>query len=84
MRDIPGKSQIPLNSDETVDTFENVPIKSGVRQKFIGITFDSELKFEVHTSKTKRNIVNKKLYALHCIPNPMSQDKRKMLNLCFH
>ena len=84
MRDIPGKSQILLNSDETVDTFENVPIKSGVRQKFIEITFDSELKFEVHTSKTKRNIVNKKLYALYCIPNPMSQDKRKMLNLCFH
>ena len=40
------------------------------------MTFDSELKFEEHTSKIC-NVVNKKLNALYRIANHMSLDKRK-------
>ena len=44
----------------------NTSIVSSLSKRLLGITFDSELKFEEHISKIC-NIVNKKLNALHHI-----------------
>ena len=79
MKANPGKSRVLLTSNiQLVVPFDNVQITSSLSKKLLGITFDSELKFEEHVSKVC-NIVNKKLNDLHCIVNQMSLDKRKML-----
>ena len=51
-------------------------------EKLLGITLDSELKFEEHSNKIC-NKVNKKLNALHRIGRHMSLDKHKMLLRAF-
>ena len=53
-------------------------IASTPSEKLLGITLDSELKFEEHINKIC-NIVNKKLNVLHRIGSHMSLEKRKML-----
>ena len=83
MKANPGKSHVLLSSNiQRVVPFDNVEITSSLSQKLLGITFDSELKFEEHISKIC-NIVNKKLNAVHRIVNHMSLDKRKMLLKAF-
>ena len=62
--------------------FVNASIASTRSEKLLGITLDSELKFEEHINKIC-NIVNKKLNALHRIGSHMSLDKRKMLLRAF-
>ena len=52
-------------------------------EKLLGITLDSELKFEEHIDKIC-NIVNKKLNAIHRIGSHMSLDKRKIAFKGFH
>ena len=47
-------------------------------EKLLGVTLDSELKFEERINKIC-NIVNKKLNVLHRIGSHISVDKRKML-----
>ena len=51
--------------------------------KVIGITLDSELKFEENINKSC-NIIIKKLIALHRIASQMSLDKRKNAFKGFH
>ena len=58
--------------------FVNVSIASSPSEKLLGITLDSELKFEEHVNKIC-NIVNKKLNAPHRIGSHISLGKRKML-----
>ena len=62
--------------------FANASVASSPSEKLIGITLDSELKFEEHINKIC-NIVNKKLNALYRIGGHMSSDKRKMLLRAF-
>ena len=54
--------------------FVNASIASSASEKLLGITLDSELKFEEHINKIC-NRVNKKLNALHRIGIHMSLDK---------
>ena len=49
-------------------------ITSSQSEKLLGITLDSELKFEEHISKIS-NTVNKKINVVHCIVSHMSLDK---------
>ena len=62
--------------------FANASIKSSASEKLLGITLDSELKFEERINNIF-NIVNKKLNALHRTGNHMSLDKRKMVLRAF-
>ena len=57
--------------------FDNTSIASSLTEKLLGITLDSELKFEENINKIF-NIVNKKLNALLRIASHMVLDKRKM------
>ena len=75
MKANPGKSHVLLSSNIQREVpFDNVQVTTSISEKLLGITFDSELKFEKHISKVC-NIVNKNLYALHCIINHMSLDE---------
>ena len=58
--------------------FDNTSITSSLTEKLLGITLNSELKFEEDINKIF-NIVNKKLNALLHIASRMVLDKRKML-----
>ena len=62
--------------------FANVSVASSPSEILLGITLDSELKFEEHINKIC-SIVNKKLNALHRIGSHMSLEKRKMLSRAF-
>ena len=74
------KCRVWLTSNtQTVVTFYKMALVSSINEKLIGITFDLELRFEDHISKTC-NIVNKKLNTLHCIANHISLDKRKIIS----
>ena len=80
----PGKCHVIWSSNTQREIhFDNTSIASSLRKKLLGITLDSELKFEEHINKIC-NIVNKKLNAPHRIPSHMSLDKRKMLFKCFY
>ena len=79
----PGKCHAMLSSNTQLEIrFENTSIALSLSEKLLGITLDSELKFEKHINKIF-NLVNKKLNALHRIANHMSLDKRKMLLSAF-
>ena len=58
--------------------FANASIASSPSEKLLGITLDSELKFEKFINKIC-NIVNKRLNVIHRIGSHMSLGKRKML-----
>ena len=83
MRANPEKCHVILTSNTQREIhFANASVASSPSEKLLGITLDSELKFEEHINKIC-NIVNKKLNALHCIGSRMSLDKRKMLLRAF-
>ena len=83
MKADPEKCHVILSSNTPREIrFVNASIASSPSEKLLGITLDSELKFEEHINKIC-NIVNKKLNALHRIGNHMSLDKRKMLLRAF-
>ena len=64
--------------------FYNVKITSSLSKKHLGITLDSELKFEERIGKVcKQKLVNERLNILHRITNHMTLDKRKMLLKAF-
>ena len=68
----PGKCHAVLSSNTQREIrFANASITSSLSEKLLGITLDSELKFEEHINKIC-NIVNKKLNALHRIARHMS------------
>ena len=79
----PEKCHLTLSSNTQREIrFANASIASSPSEKLLGITLDSELKFEEHINKTC-NTVNKKLNGLHRIGSQMSLDKRKMLLRAF-
>ena len=83
MKANPEKCHVVLSSNtQRKIRFANASIASSPSEKLLGITLDSELKFEEHVNKIC-NIVNKKLNALHRIGSHMSLDKRKMLLRAF-
>ena len=83
MKANPEKCHVILSSNTQREIrFANASIASSPSEKLLGITLDSELKFEEHINKIC-NIVNKKLNALHCTGSDMSLDKRKMLSRSF-
>ena len=83
MKANPEKCHVILSSNTQREIrFANASIASSPSEKLLGITLDSELKFEEHINKIC-NIVNKKLNALHRIGSHMSLDKRKMLLRAF-
>ena len=83
MKANPEKFHVILSSNTQREIrFANASIASSPSEKLLGITLDSELKFEEHINKIC-NIVNKKLNALHRIGSHMSLDKRKMLLRAF-
>ena len=74
----PGKNHVLLSSNiQRVVPFDNVQITSSLSVKLLGITFDSQLKFEERISKIS-NIVNKTLNTLHCTGDHMGLDNRNM------
>ena len=83
MKANPGKSQVILSSNrQRVIHFENTSITSSLSLKLIGITLDSELKFEEHVIKIC-NIVNKNLNALHGIASHYELRQTKNAFKCF-
>ena len=63
MKANPGKCHVILSSDTQSEIlFVNISIASSLSEKLLGITSDSELKYEEHINKFC-NIVNKKLNA---------------------
>ena len=83
MKANPEKCHVILSSNTQREIrFANASIASSPTEKLLGITLDSELKFEDHIYKIC-NIVNKKLNVLHRIESHMSLDKRKILLRAF-
>ena len=79
MKTNPGKSHVNLSSNTQREIrFDNTSVASSLSDNLLGITLDSDLKFEEHISNIC-NILNKKLNALRCIASLISLDKRKML-----
>ena len=61
----PGKSHILLWTKEPVP-IDGIPLAASFYEKLLGVTIDSELKFENHIAKLCPKI-SKKLNALCCI-----------------
>ena len=60
MKANPGKCHVTLSSDTQREIrFGNTSVASSISEKLLGITLDSELKFEEHISEIC-NIVNTK------------------------
>ena len=79
----PGKCHVIVGSNAHREIrFANTSIESSVSEKLLGITLNSELKFDKHINKIC-NTVNKKLNALHPTGSHMSLDKQKMLLRAF-
>ena len=83
MKANPGKSHILLSNKETKKVkINNVVLTSSVEEKLLGITLDSELKFEKHIT----NICNKasqKIHVLSRITSYMSLNKQRLLMKTF-
>ena len=72
MKANPEKCHVILSTNTQREIrFANASIASSSSEKLLGITLDSELKFEEHINKIC-NIFNKKLNALHRIGSHMS------------
>ena len=83
MKANPGKCHVILSSNSQRGIhFDNTSVESSLSEKLLGITLDSELKFDQHINKIF-NIVNKKLNALYRIASHMSLEKRKILSTTF-
>ena len=79
MKANPGKCHVILSSNTQREIrFANTSIASSLSEKLLGITLDSEPKFEEHINNIC-SIVNKKLNTLRRIGSHLSLDKRKML-----
>ena len=79
MKANPGKCHVILSSNTQREIlFVNASIASNLSEKLLGITLDSELKFEEHINNIC-SVVNKKLNALHRIGSHMRLDERKIL-----
>ena len=75
MKANPEKCHVILSSNTQREIhFANTSIASSPSEKLLGITLESELKFEEHVIKVC-NIVNKKLNALCRILSHMRQTK---------
>ena len=84
MKANPEKYHVILSSNTQREIrFANASIASSPSEKLLGITLDSELKFEEHINKIC-NIVNKKLNAIHRIGSYMSLGKTKNAFKGFH
>ena len=83
MKPNPGKSHIMLSNKKTEKVkINDVVLNSSVEEKLLGITLDSELKFE----KLITGICNKtsqKIHVLSKITSHMSLNKRKLLMKMF-
>ena len=83
MKANPEKFQVilSLNTQREI-RFTNASIASSPSEKLLGITLDSDLKFEKHINKIC-NVVYKKLNDLDRIGSQMSLDKQKMFLRAF-
>ena len=79
----PGKSHILLSNKKTEKVkIYDVVLTSSVEEKLLGITLDSELKFEKHVTDTC-NEVSQKIHVLSRITSYISLKKRRLLMKTF-
>ena len=75
----PGKSHILLSNKKTeMEKIYNVVLTSSVEEKLLGITLDSELKFEKHITDIC-NKVSQKIHVPSRITSYMLLNKRRLL-----
>ena len=83
MKANPGKPIILLNNKKTEKVkINNALLTSSVEEKLLGITLDSELKFEKHITDIC-NKANQKIHVLSRITTYMSLNKRRLLMKIF-
>ena len=83
MKANPGKPNILLNNKKTEKVkINNALLTSSVEEKLLGITLDSELKFEKHITDIC-NKANQKIHVLSRITTYMSLNKRRLLMKIF-
>ena len=83
MKANPGKSHILLSNKKTENVkISDVVLTSSVDEKLLGITLDSELKFEKHITDIC-NKASQKIHPLSRITNYMSLNKRRLLMKTF-
>ena len=79
MKANPGKSHILLSNKKTEKVTINVVVlTSSVEEKLLGVTLDSELKFEKHITGIC-NRASQKMHILSRITSYMSLNKRILL-----
>ena len=79
MKANPGKSHILLRNKKTAKVkINNVVLTSSVEEKLLGITLDSELKFEKHITDIC-NKASQKIHVLSRITSYMSLNKQRLL-----
>ena len=75
----PGKSHILLSTKKPeIVSIDGIPLAASSHEKLVGVTLDSELKFENDITELCLK-VSKKLNALCRISSPMSLEKRRTL-----
>ena len=83
MKANPGKSYILLSNKKTENVkINDVPITSSAEEKLLGITLDSELKFEKHITDIC-NKVSQKIHVLSRITSYMLLNKWRLLTKTF-
>ena len=83
MKANPGKSHILRSNKKTKkETINDVVLTSSVEEKLLGITLDSELKFEKHITGIC-NKASQKIHALFRITSYMSLNKQRLLMKLF-
>ena len=79
MKANPGESHILLSNKKTEKVTINVVVlTSSVEEKLLGVTLDSELKFEKHITGIC-NRASQKMHILFRITSYMSLNKRRLL-----
>ena len=79
----PGKSHILLSTNKLeIVSIDGIPLAASSHEKLLGVTIDSELKFENHIKELCLK-VGKKINALCLISSSMSLGKRKTLMKAF-
>ena len=83
MKANPGKSHFLLSNKKTEKVkINDVVLTSSVEEKLLGITLDSELKFEKHITDICNN-ASQKIHVLSRITSYMSLNKRRLLMKTF-
>ena len=83
MKANPGKSNILLSNKKTEKVkINDVVLNSSVEEKLLGITLDSELKYEKHITDVC-NKTSQKIHVLSRITSYMSLNKRRLLMKTF-